>query len=563
MQVRESWWGMTFEYVEPKQADYLTQETVIVCALYTANDVVVELLTKLDMNHFVDESLRTLAFHLSLTGRDDLDLLSHKSGIDRAIIDGLIAEGLPKITLLDAITNLIAAAAKRSNGVEDELPEYVTLLNKDHFVSRDGCKTVVCLESHDNTLGRSELTRISFTDFKNFHSNHKVTTANDKNGNPIYTPLGTAWLNHPSRRQYTGIVMSPMGDVAGYYNLWRGYAVKSVNGSWKLMRKHIFEVICDKNDPVYQYLMGWMAMMIQHPGKQGEVAVVLQGGRGTGKGKFGNALCRIMGQHACHVTNGRHVTGNFNAHLEDCIFLFADEAFWAGDKQAENVLKGLITEPTISIERKGVDLKTVPNMLHVLMASNSDWVVPAGMDERRYCVLKVSNCYAQNHNYFADLTHEIDNGGLEAMLYYLQQLDITAFNVREVPNTAGLVEQKIQSLDPVLSWWYQKLQDGELLHGHEWDCVPFPSLYEDYISSVQKQSGQIRRVNETAFAMQLRKALPALWPRDSRIVPKDATSYNQKRVKHYEFPELEICREYFEALIGDKLGWPETEESPY
>lgn len=554
--------AMLFEYIEPKEADYNIQKTVIVCALYTANDVVIELFSKLDMNLFVDEIFYTLAYHLSISGKDDLTLLCNNSGIDRGVIDGLIAEGLPNIILPDAIANLIAVVAKRSNCVKDQIPDYIAELNSEHFVSRDGSKTVVCCESHDITLNRSSLIRTSFTDFRNFYCNRKVITAKDKNGNSVYMPIGAAWLKHPDRRQYKGIVMSPMVDVVDHYNLWRGFAVKSVNGSWKLMQKHIFEVICDSNDTVFQYLMGWMARMIQQPGKTGEVAIVLQGGRGTGKGMFGNALCHILGQHACHVTNGRHVTGNFNAHLEDCIFLFADEAFWAGDKQAENVLKGLITEPEIPIERKGFDLRTVPNMLHMLMASNNDWVVPAGTDERRYCVLKVSNCYAQNHKYFADLEHETINGGLEAMLYDLQQYDISAFNVRGVPNTAGLIEQKIQSLEPMMAWWHQKLQEGELLPGYEWGCVPFPQLYEDYITCIQKLSGQIRRLGETAFAIQIRKALPKTWPKVSKCVPKNAPYGNSNRVKHNEFPELRVCREQFEKLLGDTLEWADSDNDP-
>ena len=44
----------------------------------------------------------------------------------------------------------------------------------------------------------------------------------------------------------------------------------------------------------------------------------------------------------------------------------------------------MITEPTLAIERKGQDTETVPNMLHILMASNNQWIVPAGLDERRF-----------------------------------------------------------------------------------------------------------------------------------------------------------------------------------
>mgnify|MGYP000856866344 CR=1 FL=1 len=51
----------------------------------------------------------------------------------------------------------------------------------------------------------------------------------------------------------------------------------------------------------------------------------------------------------------RYLVGQFNAHLASCLFLQADEGFWAGDKQAEGRLKGLITSEYQMIELKGVD----------------------------------------------------------------------------------------------------------------------------------------------------------------------------------------------------------------
>ena len=81
---------------------------------------------------------------------------------------------------------------------------------------------------------------------------------------------------------------------------------------------------------------------MQHPNRPAEVAVVLRGGKGSGKGIFGRWLRRMFGQHGMQVTNSSHLVGKFNLHLRDCIFLFADEAFYAGDKQHESVLLSLI-----------------------------------------------------------------------------------------------------------------------------------------------------------------------------------------------------------------------------
>ena len=68
------------------------------------------------------------------------------------------------------------------------------------------------------------------------------------------------------------------------------------------------------------------------------------------------------------------------------MLLQADEAYWAGAKSSEGALKDLLTNDTITIERKGVDAYTAPNYTRVLFTSNDDFVVPASLDERRFAV---------------------------------------------------------------------------------------------------------------------------------------------------------------------------------
>ena len=433
------------------------------------------------------------------------------------------------------------------------IPEYIAKLNAEYFVGRFSGKTVVCREAYDDALGRGIIETSSFNDFRNFHNNQRVTLGTDKTGSPNTIPLGNAWLDHESRRQYWDIKMLPEGTSnEKIFNLWRGFSVKAAKGSWELMQRHIYRVICCSDKKLYKYVIRWVARMIQEPWTPGEVALVLQGGKGVGKGMLGNAICRIMGQHACHVMSIKDVTGDYNSHLEDCVFFFADEAFWAGDKSAEGVLKGMITEPTVFVHRKYCDKKHVRNMLHLFMASNNDWVVPASFDERRYCVLNVSNRFQGDSEYFKALTHETNNGGLGAMLYYLQNLDISDFDVRVVPQTAGLAEQKIQSLDTVMQWWYQKLLYGELLPDHEWQSVPCSELYDDYVAGVQKLGGNIRRVNDTVFGIQLHKALPEGWPKKPRHSSADKPG---KRMNCYEFPKLKECRKHFEKVLGYEIDW--------
>jgi hypothetical protein len=116
---------------------------------------------------------------------------------------------------------------------------------------------------------------------------------------------------------------------------------------------HLAENICSGNEDHAEYLLNWMAYAAQYPDRAGEVAVVLRGKEGVGKGVFAKQFGRLFGSHFRHVVQAKHLTGNFNSHLQQCSVLYADESFFAGDRAHESVLKALITEETIMIEPKG------------------------------------------------------------------------------------------------------------------------------------------------------------------------------------------------------------------
>ncbi|EOB7984982.1 primase-helicase family protein [Pseudomonas aeruginosa] len=191
-----------------------------------------------------------------------------------------------------------------------------------------------------------------------------------------------------------------------------------------------------------------MARTAQHPDSPGEVAIVLRGQRGTGKSFFAKTFGNLFGRHFMQVSDPKHLVGSFNAHLRDCVVLFGDEAFYAGDKKHEGVLKTIITEETLVVEGKGVDAEICPNFLHVLMASNSDWVVPAGEFERRFFVLDVGSDHRQDREYFRELKKSMDEGGSENLLHFLLTYDLSSYEVRAVPATKALEEQKAYSLAP-------------------------------------------------------------------------------------------------------------------
>jgi Family of unknown function (DUF5906) len=261
------------------------------------------------------------------------------------------------------------------------------------------------------------------------------------------------------RRQYLGgVVFNPKGAPEDCWNSWSGFTVTPAPGDWSAMREHIRSVICSGVPELFDYVINWLARMFQRPEERGEVALVVRGAKGAGKGIFFNWLLEGWGQHGIHIVNAKHLTGQFNDHLRDCVLLFADEAFYAGDKQHESILKGLITEPTLAIEGKYKAVVQVANMLHLVIASNADWVVPASSDERRYMVLDAADNRVGQRDYFNKINLQMRNGGLAAMIFDLLRRDISKFDPRDIPDTQALHEQKLLSLDSLHRWWLTVLE---------------------------------------------------------------------------------------------------------
>ena len=335
-------------------------------------------------------------------------------------------------------------------------------MNAKNCVVLDGARTrVLRFEEVEHDAGGEHYvyhvpTFLRFEDFRNLYLNRHVMVGK----RPV--DLGSWWLEHPQRQQYPGIVFKPGGQhiINSKLNLWRGWGVTPRRGDWGLMREHIFEVCAARDDEVDTYVINWLAWAVQHPDEQAEAALVFLGDRGTGRGTLGKVMCKLFGQHAHHVSSPIHMTGRFNAHMRQCSFLFADEAYAPGDKSAEGQLKRIITEPTLPIEKKGFDVIEEPNRLHAMFASNEDWVVPAGAFERRYVVQEVANTYRQDKTWFGPIYEQLRSGGYEAILFDLLERDLGNWHPRDIVRTAALAAQQEQSLSPFDAWWFEMLQAG-------------------------------------------------------------------------------------------------------
>jgi Primase C terminal 2 (PriCT-2)/Family of unknown function (DUF5906) len=396
-------------------------------------------------------------------------------GIDLdSIPDAALDAGPPDDARGDSLRGDAVLREIASFGQALTLDILIRCFNNIYAVANEGGRAVVIWTLHDHLLHRDRIERASFRDFRDLFCNHHFTHTFEKNGEPqeVTRTFAEWWLSNPKRRQYLGgVTFDPSGSAAAdTLNLWRGWAVQPAPGDWSLMAAHIHEVICGGRTEISTYVLRWLAHMVQHPGEPAEVAIVLRGGKGTGKGALGRWLLRLCGQHGIHIISAAHLVGHFSGHLRDVLFLFADEAFFAGDRQHEGVLKGLITEARLMIEAKYRAPVMTANVLHLLLASNNDWVIPASSDERRYLVVDVATSHQRDFGYFAALNAQMEAGGLAAMLHELLTMDLNGFHPRKVPYTGELTTQKLHSMDSLHRWWAAVLARGFVWrsrHGHK------------------------------------------------------------------------------------------------
>jgi hypothetical protein len=442
----------------------------------------------------------------------------------------------------------------------DETPRGVLIeINTEWQVVVDGGKTRVMrfAELEINKQKRRVAEFLSLADFKAWYINRDVffpPTPDNPNGSRI--PAALFWLKNKARKQYTGLIFDPKAPPVHdkKLNLWSGLSVLPVPGNWDLMQRHFADVVTNGNSEAEEYLRKWLAFLVQYPEIPAEVALALIGTKGTGKGIIGNAICRIFGQHGIHISAPTHLTGRFNAHQRDCCFLFADETYWYGNRTAAAALQRLITEPDLAIEGKGKDIITATNRMHVMVAAEDGSCVPAGCKERRYVVLELKEDHAQEGSYFEPLWKQLDQGGLSAMLYDLQHIDLTDWHPRKIIHTAGLTKQQNLNLSPLESWWIYLLEQGQLPGAGIGLGYTRQAPQEDWEETIEGGNGKTKMYN--GLYSEARQCSPGLRNFPNNEVAGHLKGMKCERVDRVQklrgrgrgwlFPELNKLREAWE-----------------
>jgi len=439
---------------------------------------------------------------------------------------------------------------------EEPTPFYLDEINREYALLYEDGGHVVMKEVRD-TNGDERLKMYPEVTFNRIFSTRTVQETDGKTIREV--PYSKKWLNWPGRREYEGLCFSPGREPPeGYYNLWRGFRVQPLayekadlfqRAGFDAFIAHAKENVCGGDESLFIWLMGYFAHMIQKPFERPLTTLVFQGRKGTGKNTLVDRVGFLLREHYKVAADSRYLTSHFNGHLDSCLMLVLDEAFWSGDKSAEGNLKSLTTSPRIMIERKGKEPYMVDNLVRLVVIGNEEWLVPASADERRYAVFRMGEAKMQDTKFFREMVQNMDvHGGSRVLLDYLLHFDLSVTDPNIAPQTEGLLSQKTASLGAFGSWWQECLTEGAIT-GNSWsliiDKVHFRDSYEKYCDSIRSSRWLFDNRKIGHF---LRKYCPSARTDTKR---RDGEGF----VRTYTMPDLETARAEWAKYLGFDIDW--------
>jgi hypothetical protein len=370
-------------------------------------------------------------------------------------------------------------------------------LNEIYAVVQRGPNGLIMQEQEDGSV---EFLRPA--DFRLLLQHRKVPSAVQLNKTE---PLAKAWLEWKGRRAYKNVVFLPGVEEVpeGTFNMWPGWGVEpDPSGRCDRFYDFVRRIICRGNEEHYEWLLTFLAHMVQRSMERPETAVALRGGQGVGKTFFGKVFKRLLGSSHITVNRFEQITKSFNKHLEGCLLLQCEEAVWGGHHSSAGILKDLVTGDTLMIEQKYVDPVERPNFLRMLITSNEDWIWPADIDDRRLAAFDVSDERANDRDYFRAIADELEQGGYGRLLYDLLNYRIDDGLLHDPPRTTALEAQAAESMSVEERWLLDLLQGGEIqgvpVEGGAVE-VPVGVLFNSYVQAANpRERGYLK--NPVSFS---------------------------------------------------------------
>jgi len=287
-----------------------------------------------------------------------------------------------------------------------------------------------------------------------------------KNGGVQERNLFKDWIKDKDRRSYQKLDFIPtLGTVPhGIYNTFKGFAFSGtccpMPDAVKDFLNHI-NLLVNYEVPSFDYVVGYLAHMLQFSTELPEVALLFKSAQGVGKDLMVDFIQKILGNKLVYRTAKLdEVFDKFNGALKNKILLQLNEVQGSDGFAKKENLKDLITRKENNINEKNLKPYTLTNYMRVIIFSNNLTPIEIPHDDRRYCVFKSGD--KKSRSYYKNLVKLLnDDDAIESIANYLMTYDLKDFDIKERPHTQAYKSMKEANIHPIYGFIYDTILNGD------------------------------------------------------------------------------------------------------
>lgn len=302
----------------------------------------------------------------------------------------------------------------------------------------------------------------------------------------LETNMFSFWKQHHLSRTITTFTFHPQwppgflnringDDEYIVYNKWTGFdklctmqfttdeEIQMAEERIPVILFHLKEVISRGNLVIYEFLLEFLASIVQTPWKKIHVVPVISGIQGAGKSMFFEYFAKIFGNHGFCTPDSDLITHKFyGSELASMVFVVANETNFKNSTCA-NQLKNQITSDTRKSEKKFQDVKIQRDFVNMVWTSNdplNSFPVERGTN-RRYFTVEADGARANRPDYFTDLANAFEKDkyvGLRALYFFLKQRPLGNIDLNMPPHTEEKSDAIAAQFDDFETWWLKCLR---------------------------------------------------------------------------------------------------------
>jgi hypothetical protein len=320
------------------------------------------------------------------------------------------------------------------------------------------------------------------SDLKTKFSNLTITKYNEEKGKMESKKFVDLWMNDANRLSYERADFFPdINKCPPYvFNLFKGFNAEKFKCD--LTEDEINELI----QPIYNHLniitsgnadfvMKWLANIIQYPDIKSEMSIVLRDmggylyeGGGTGKNTFIDwFLSEILGKDLYSVVNNNdELYSPFNGIYEGKLLVFVEEASSMSNHRNNDYMKSKITAKEVQINKKGINQYSVRDYCRYLFCSNNKNPIALKQGDRRFFICDSDTCKRGDFEYFNNLYSHLYNNKVKYAFYKYLQTCYT-YNCpnqfkKNLPITLVYIELRYLNSPLYIKWIISNLKNGTL-----------------------------------------------------------------------------------------------------